>query len=420
VACQFAPNGVACDDGNACTQTDQCDAGGHCIGSNSVVCAPSDQCHLAGTCDPGTGACSNPPAASGAGCDDGNACTRTDACDGSGSCVGSDPVICTALDQCHQAGECDPTSGCSNPAALDGTACDAGNACPQPDTCQLGACIATKCVTGTVVTGGTVTTDTQGNGATPSEPVQTAVTAPDGGTIAITETAATGTPPAGFALVGEQVTVSAPAATPDAPLVLVFLIDGSRIPPGADQDTIQIFKDGVLVPACTGAPGVASPDPCVSDRQLLAGGDVQITVLTSTASVWTFAVPICGNGVLDPGEQCDAGAANGTLASCCTATCQFQPGGTPCTDDNNPCTTDSCDSAGGCRHSTTCQNNLIPGGGSVKTDCTHEWLTDPSPRLNRRGLPAKRLECTDDDPSCDFGATTGTCTFHVAMCFNAT
>ena len=404
-----------------------------------VTCAALNQCHLVGTCDPATGQCLSPPAPSGTECNDGNPCTQTDACDGNGSCVGTDPVVCAPLDQCHLAGECDPTSGCSNPVALDGTACDAGNACPQPDTCQLGTCIATQCVSAPVIAGGTVTTDTQGHGATPTEPVQTSVTSPDAGTVAITETAATGTPPTGFALVGEQVTVSAPAAAPDVPLVLVFLIDASRIPAGADQNAIQIFKDGVLVPACAGAPGVASPDPCVSDRQLLTSGDVQITVLTSTASVWTFAVQsVCGNEILEFGEQCDDGVANGTVASCCNANCQFQANGTSCTDanpctandtcsagtcvsgpatdcdDNNPCTADSCDPVAGCEHSMTCASNLLPGGGRAKTDCMQEWLSQAQPTNARRN----RLVCTDDDPACDFGTTTGACTFHIAMCFN--
>jgi hypothetical protein len=49
---------------------------------------------------------------------------------------------------------------------------------------------------------------------------------------------------------------------------------------------IQVFKNGVLVPACSGPAGVASPDPCVSARAMLSGGDVAITVLTSTASDW--------------------------------------------------------------------------------------------------------------------------------------
>src|SRR5213080_1527691 len=84
----------------------------------------------------------------------------------------------------------------------------------------------------------------------------------------------------------------------------------------------------------------------------------------------------CGNGIVDPGEQCDGGP-------CCSATCTFLPAttvcraaagacdlvetctgasdacpadaskaaGTTCTDDGNPCTLDVCDGA-----STTCRH----------------------------------------------------------------
>jgi cysteine-rich repeat protein len=31
---------------------------------------------------------------------------------------------------------------------------------------------------------------------------------------------------------------------------------------------------------------------------------------------------LCGNGVIDPGEQCDDGSANGTPGDDCSATCQ--------------------------------------------------------------------------------------------------
>ena len=109
--------------------------------SNPVVCTALDQCHTAGTCDPGTGTCSNPVKVDGAACDDGNACTQTDTCQ-AGACVPSNPVVCTALDQCHTAGTCDPGTGtCSNPAKTNGTACQDGNACTQADTCQAGVCV---------------------------------------------------------------------------------------------------------------------------------------------------------------------------------------------------------------------------------------------------------------------------------------
>jgi hypothetical protein len=132
-------NGTACNDGNACTQTDTCQSG-TCTGSNPVVCTASDQCHDVGVCDTGTGVCSNPAKTNGSACNDGNACTQTDTCQ-SGTCTGSNPVICTASDQCHDVGVCNTGTGvCSNPAKTNGTACNDGNACTQTDTCQSGTC----------------------------------------------------------------------------------------------------------------------------------------------------------------------------------------------------------------------------------------------------------------------------------------
>ena len=139
-ACAGLPDGAACNDGNACTQTDTCESG-VCVGGNPVTCTASDQCHAAGSCDSSTGHCSDPAATDGTLCDDGNACTQTDTCE-SGVCVGGNPVTCTASDQCHAAGSCDSSTGhCSDPAATDGTLCDDGNACTQTDTCESGSCI---------------------------------------------------------------------------------------------------------------------------------------------------------------------------------------------------------------------------------------------------------------------------------------
>jgi hypothetical protein len=135
-----APNGTACGDGNACTQTDTCQAGA-CVGGNPIVCTAIDQCHVAGTCDGSTGVCSNPSAPDGTVCGDGNACTQTDTCQ-AGACAGGNPIVCTAIDQCHAPGVCDPASGvCSDPSAPDGTACIDGNGCTQTDVCVEGACV---------------------------------------------------------------------------------------------------------------------------------------------------------------------------------------------------------------------------------------------------------------------------------------
>ena len=137
-----ASDGTACNDGNACTRTDRCQ-GGACAGTDPVLCVAQDACHLAGTCNPATGACSNPVAPDGTACNDGNACTRTDRCVG-GACTGGDPVVCVAQDACHVAGLCDPTTGvCTNPVAPDGTGCDDGDACTRTDACREGICTGT-------------------------------------------------------------------------------------------------------------------------------------------------------------------------------------------------------------------------------------------------------------------------------------
>jgi len=137
--CGGAPNGTACDDLNACTQTDSC-LSGACAGSSPVTCAPLDTCHVAGTCNPTTGACSNPARPDGTACSDANACTTTDACQ-SGVCTGSNPVTCSAIDACHDAGSCEPTTGlCSSPAKPNGSPCDDANACTANDACQDGVC----------------------------------------------------------------------------------------------------------------------------------------------------------------------------------------------------------------------------------------------------------------------------------------
>jgi hypothetical protein len=136
--CINAPvaDGTACNDGNACTQTDNCQVG-VCAGSNPVTCGASDQCHAVGACNPTTGACSNPAVADGTRCNDGNACTETDTCE-AGICLGQNFVVCTAPDQCQLPRACDPASGCPPPTPASGTPCQ--DPCWGNGQCSEGAC----------------------------------------------------------------------------------------------------------------------------------------------------------------------------------------------------------------------------------------------------------------------------------------
>src|SRR5262245_49058414 len=50
-------------------------------------------------------------------------------------------------------------------------------------------------------------------------------------------------------------------------------------------------------------------------------------VLLGTAPA---AFAVCGNGIVEAGETCDDGAANGQPGDCCDATCHIEPGGSVC------------------------------------------------------------------------------------------
>jgi cysteine-rich repeat protein len=144
--------GENCDDGNtvdgdACPSTCVIDK---CAG---VICpAPTDACHDPGVCDSFTGVCSNPPKDDGTSCDDGNGCTQTDQCQ-AGACAGSNPVACPGRANCQNAGTCDPASGqcsaptgcagCGNGGVEQGEQCDDGNVAAGDGcspTCQYERC----------------------------------------------------------------------------------------------------------------------------------------------------------------------------------------------------------------------------------------------------------------------------------------
>jgi hypothetical protein len=67
-------------------------------------------------------------------------------------------------------------------------------------------------------------------------------------------------------------------------------------------------------------------------------------------------------------------------------------------------------------------SNLIPGGGSVSTDCVSEWVVnnpDNEPEFDAKGLVSGTQTCTDGDAICDAdGTANGACEFRVGVCLN--
>jgi len=86
-------------------------------------------------------------------------------------------------------------------------------------------------------------------------------------------------------------------------------------------------------------------------------------VLSASAACWA----VCGDGVVDPGEQCDDN--NVIDGDCCSSSCQYEADGQTCPDEGSLCTTDSCDGAGACVHEAVpqpvCFGPFVPDKGRI-------------------------------------------------------
>lgn len=160
-----------CDDGNPCTEDDEC-FDGICEGFTVFCPSTTDPCAKA-SCNPMTGACEDGKKADGTTCTDpkdlcvsgktcmaglcqggmqkadGASCTdSSDLCTSgktckAGQCQGGSPKDCSFLaGDCDDA-FCDPVSGCDTKPKADGAACDDSDGCTFNDVCSSGICSGT-------------------------------------------------------------------------------------------------------------------------------------------------------------------------------------------------------------------------------------------------------------------------------------
>jgi hypothetical protein len=147
--------------------------------------------------------------------------------------------------------------------------------------------------------------------ATAAEPYAASVESPVPGPVYIDTRAVTTTPDTGFFYLDQELDITAPDATdPADPLRFVFKVDSSKLAElNLDPDDIVVFRNGDPVPPCTtpGA-GVASPTPCIDDRDLRPDGDLWLTALTMHASIWNLGAEEVqdadDDGVPDEADNC--------------------------------------------------------------------------------------------------------------------
>ena len=400
--CTAEPNTAACDDGNPCTVNDSCDDGGCsgfqidcecqsdvdcegledgdlCTGTlycdtaklpfvckvvpDSAVACPAPEgpeavC-LKSICNPGTGICESAPDHEGYACISGDPCTIGDTCV-EGECVPGVAVGCDDGNPCTDDG-CDSDDGCLHtPNSME---CDDGNACTLSDQCQDGLCKY-----------GALLDCTDDN-----------------------------------------------LCTDDYCDPLLGCSHKLNIAPCDDED-ICTTGDQCHLGACLPGNTLNCEDnnPCTSNTCHPETGCafVPLEGICDDGNVCTQG-DLCANGWCKPGGLLDCGDNNVcTDDSCDPVTgCQNPPNAQPCTDDNactvgdgcqagacvpgsvadcddqNVCTSDSCDADSGC------SNLAVPGACNDGNLCT---VNDAC--LNGACVNGGFLECDDDnictDDSC--------------------
>jgi cysteine-rich repeat protein len=133
-----------------------------------------------------------------------------------------------------------------------------------------------------------------------------------------------------------------------------------------------------------------------------------------------FAVNNCGDTVVEDGEVCDDG--NQQSGDCCSATCQPEPMGGPCTDDGNTCTDDVCGPQGICLHTENtapcsdglfCNGTDTCSGGSCVVHAGNPCAGGPecADSCNERSdncFDVAGTPCTDDGSVCTTDRCDGT------------
>ena len=115
----------------------------------------------------------------------------------------------------------------------------------------------------------------------------------------------------------------------------------------------------------------------------MSSGRVLVSMVLALALPALAGAAVCGDGVVEPPEQCDEGAANGTPGSDCESYCE----------EIIPAL-------------------RIPGGGSRATDCQLEGVLDlASPVLDQDRIPSRQQHCVDGDPACDRDPASDSCSF---------
>ncbi len=344
-----------CDDGDACTQAENCQPGGKCVGVEAL-CPDVGPCSDPG-CDPKTGCLEQPTAGP---CTDGNPCTVDDSCSG-GQCQPGTALDCDDANPCTT-DSCAKGFGClhapaSGPCFADSDPCTI-------DTCKNGYCQAVPEASVCKINGVCVPANASAEGmpclvCKPSESATSWTqtdnkNCDDNNACTKFETCTAGKCLGLPVLCNDNNPCTSDACA--TATGCVFLPTAATCTDG-NACTLQ---DTCLQGKCLGtaiAPGTCNDDnPCTSDSCDTVAG---CTNKPNNA-------PCSDSDPCTKGDTCNAGscASGGVICPCDSdASC----------GDSNPCTQDSC-TAGGCVNSAIAGKSCDDGDAcTIQDSCSNGW-----------------------------------------------
>jgi cysteine-rich repeat protein len=422
--CSFEPPGSSCADGLFCNGEETCDGAGACQAGLPVDCSDGVGC-TDDLCDELADACVNDP--NDANCpDDGLFCNGVEFCDFVADCQSTgDPcpvgTICSeSTGTCDVAADCgngllEPGEECDDGNTLDGdccsstctfepvgSACEDGEFCNGAETCDgAGVCqpgLPVDCDDGV-----TCTVDSC------DEANDTCSNAPDD-TFCDDQQFCNG---AEVCDLVNDCQPGTPVDCSDGVGCTDDVCDEAADACVNDPNDANCPDDGLF---CNGLEFCDAVNDCSSTGDPCPAGTV-----CSEVSGTCDAVAACGNGILEPGEECDDG--NTMDGDCCSSVCTFEPMGSSCSDgmfcngeetcdgagtcdaglpvdcdDGVACTIDSCDEvADACVN--TPNDNLCPDDGLF---CTGVEVCDMLAGCVSTGDPCPGgTTCNDDTDTCE-------------------
>jgi hypothetical protein len=472
---QEAKDGNLCNDKFACETSP---AGKFCVlkvNTATVCSASTDPCQTS-ACTPGTGVCEDSPKITGAACDDNNVCTLQTTCDAQGDCKGGTALQCNDNQPCTT-DVCDKILGCFFSENVPGQVCNDNNVCTSGDTCKSGICsgVSLQCDDNNPCT-----IDTCNKLSGCSYLIDDTLSCNDGDPCTTPDTCD-----------GTGVCVGTVLNCDDNNPCTVDLcnnnggckntqVDGKDCSDGDDctvQDSCQLglckgkavncddnnpcTTDSCSDGECTLTVTLNAPcnddNECTTTDKCNSGGacvgqtivcDATNKCLTALGCLPTKGCQTASNdGIVcndddscTLGDKCSGGGCQGSARDCddenvCTTdSCDpKKPDGCVITantcDDNNDCTIDSCDQVTGCEHEAVdgkvCEdgNACTEGGKCVGAVCSSTSVNcddnspcttddcDPEQGCLYVAVPddATGLTCTDDDPCTDTSCVAGVC-----------